>query len=117
LTDNTTLFAQPLHPYTQMLMAAVPVPNVAIERSRTRGVPFGEMPSVINPPSGCRFRTRCPHARGACAESVPPLTEHTPGHWAACHFAHELSIEANAAPAHVLTTAPANTGAGRRRDA
>ncbi|MEZ5865734.1 MAG: dipeptide ABC transporter ATP-binding protein [Geminicoccaceae bacterium] len=91
LAGNMALFTAPLHPYTQLLMAAVPVPDVAVERARGRVGGFGEMPSVVDPPSGCRFRTRCPHARAICAEAVPPLTEHAPGHWAACHFAGALA--------------------------
>jgi peptide/nickel transport system ATP-binding protein len=97
LAGNMALFAEPLHPYTQLLMAAVPVPDVAVERARVRVGGFGEMPSAINPPSGCRFRTRCPHAQAICAEAVPPFVEHAPGHWAACHFAGDLAA-GSAAP-------------------
>jgi peptide/nickel transport system ATP-binding protein len=86
-----TLFERPLHPYTRLLLAAVPVPDVATERNRRRATKFGEMPSVVTPPSGCRFRTRCPHAKDICAQEVPPLDEVESGHWAACHFARELA--------------------------
>ena len=80
------LFANPLHPYTRYLIAAVPVPDVAAERSRPRMVLQGEPASAIAPPSGCRFHTRCPLARPICAEIEPPVLEHRPGHVAACHF-------------------------------
>jgi peptide/nickel transport system ATP-binding protein len=85
------LFRRPLHPYTRFLLAAVPVPDVAAERARARHVKFGEMPSIVHPPSGCRFRTRCPHAQTRCAEEVPEMRELETGHWVACHFARELA--------------------------
>ena len=80
------LFANPLHPYTRYLIAAVPVPDVAAERGRPRLVLQGEPASAIAPPPGCRFHTRCPIAQSICAQIEPLVLEHRPGHFAACHF-------------------------------
>ena len=85
------LFAQPLHPYSRYLISAVPIPDAAVERGRSHLKLAGEPPSAVDPPSGCRFRTRCPLAKPICASEPPPLVEHAPRHFAACHFAGELS--------------------------
>ena len=69
------------------LISAVPIPDVAVERGASGCLLHGEPPSAIDPPSGCRFRTRCPLAQDICARETPPLAEHRPGQWAACHFA------------------------------
>jgi peptide/nickel transport system ATP-binding protein len=80
------LFSEPLHPYTRYLISAVPVPDVMAERSRKRQILVGEAASAVDPPSGCRFRTRCPLAQATCAEAVPPLREIRPNHFVSCHF-------------------------------
>ncbi|MFN8592961.1 MAG: oligopeptide/dipeptide ABC transporter ATP-binding protein [Thermomicrobiales bacterium] len=90
---TATLFAQPLHPYSQALLAAAPVANPRLRRKR---VPLpGDPPSPMSPPSGCRFHTRCPFATEHCAAEVPALRELTPGHLVACHYA-ERFLEAAA---------------------
>ena len=81
------LFSNPMHPYTRYLISAIPVPDVAAERRRKRLVLTGEAASTVAPPSGCRFRTRCPMVQKICAEVVPVPIEHRPGHVVACHFA------------------------------
>src|SRR3954463_257938 len=84
LADASAVYADPLMPYTKALISAVPVPDPKIESNRQRTVLRGDVPSPINPPSGCRFRTRCPYAISACAETEPQLMEIKPAHFAAC---------------------------------
>jgi len=86
--DKRALFAQPRHPYTQALLAAIPVPDPALTRDRS--LLEGDVPNPANPPSGCTFRTRCPHARALCAEQAPPLEADAGGHAVACHFWREI---------------------------
>jgi oligopeptide transport system ATP-binding protein len=87
IADRRELYENPLHPYTQALLAAVPIPDPALEASRPRPVLGGEVPSPLNPPTGCVFHPRCPIAVERCRGEVPPLREITPGHWAACLLA------------------------------
>ena len=83
-TDKATLFRQPLHPYTEALLAAVPVPNPKLKRVRRHLA--GDVPSPVNPPSGCPFHTRCAYAEARCRSEVPQLREVAPGHWVSCHL-------------------------------
>jgi oligopeptide/dipeptide ABC transporter ATP-binding protein len=86
--DTDELFTKKLHPYTQALVSAVPIPD--IERKTTRIVLPGEVPSPINPPSGCRFHPRCPYATDLCKRVEPQLQEYLKGHLAACHYAKDF---------------------------
>jgi oligopeptide transport system ATP-binding protein len=98
VSDWKTLYAEPHHPYTQSLLSAVPIPDPDVQHSRKRIILKGDPPSPINPPSGCRFHTRCPIACEKCSQERPELREVAPGHLCACHFAEanpikEASIE------------------------
>jgi oligopeptide transport system ATP-binding protein len=85
LGDRDGLYENPLHPYTQALLTAVPIPNPKQDRARHRLAMQGEIPSPLNPPAGCRFHPRCPIAKPHCSEQVPEMREIQPGHWVACH--------------------------------
>ena len=89
LTDRNALFEDPLHPYTQSLNSAVPVPNPKMERRRRRFILKGEPPSPANPPPGCVFHPRCPLAVEECIKVVPDFRRIRPGHYVACHLADE----------------------------
>lgn len=85
MADSDELYTDPQHPYTKALLSAIPVPAVDRENEQERIVLSGDLPSPINPPSGCHFRTRCPAATEKCAKMEPVYREVKPGHWAACH--------------------------------
>ncbi len=90
LAEAKEIYEHPLHPYTKSLMSAVPQPDPRVARANKRIVLSGDIPSPLNAPSGCPFRTRCPHATEACAESMPEFREVSPGHFAACHRIGEV---------------------------
>ncbi|MBN2499367.1 MAG: dipeptide ABC transporter ATP-binding protein [Anaerolineales bacterium] len=86
LAERDELYTNPLHPYTQALLSAVPIPDPSKEKKRQRMLLKGDVPSPANPPSGCRFHTRCPIAEDICSQEVPEWREISPGHWVACHL-------------------------------
>jgi oligopeptide/dipeptide ABC transporter ATP-binding protein len=85
LASRDELYTNPLHPYTKALLSAVPIPNPVKERIRQRTILTGDVPSPANPPSGCRFHTRCPVVMEICRSQEPEWKEAVPGHWTACH--------------------------------
>jgi len=87
--DRNALYLNPLHPYTQALLSAIPIPDPALEKRRKRIVLTGDIPSPVNPPSGCRFHTRCPIAFERCSVEEPPFRQYAPGQFAACHWVEE----------------------------
>jgi oligopeptide/dipeptide ABC transporter ATP-binding protein len=93
LSPAEELYRRPIHPYTSSLLGAIPIPDPQLSRHRTRRTAKGELPSPIDPPSGCRFNTRCPLASEICREVEPPLTLYPGGHQAACH--HPLNVTAD----------------------
>ncbi len=90
LVESEELYKNPLHPYTQALLTAIPEPDPDVAKKRNRIILKGEIPSPVNPPSGCKFRTRCPYAKDICAKEVPEFKDYGNGHYVACHFAGKL---------------------------
>lgn len=86
LAESYELCSHPIHPYTQTLLSAVPLPDPEKNKTRSRLILEGDIPSPINPPTGCRFHTRCPYATDRCKEEMPQLKEYSPGHFGACHL-------------------------------
>lgn len=84
IADADEIYRHPLHPYTEALFSAIPIPKPGVRRERI--ILQGDVPSPVNPPAGCRFHTRCPIAQEQCRVERPPLKESEPGHWVACHF-------------------------------
>ena len=90
IADSIELYKNPLHPYTKALLSAIPVPDPKVKRERI--VLEGDVPTPINPPSGCRFRTRCPIAEEACANIDPKMEEFSEGHFAACIKIDQIKV-------------------------
>src|SRR5450631_2537641 len=102
IADRDQLYENPLHPYTQALLSAIPIPDPGVEARRKRIILTGDVPSPVNPPSGCRFHTRCPVAFERCKVEIPAFNEYEPGHRTACHW-----VEENNGKAPDLTRGPA----------
>ncbi|HUN28375.1 MAG TPA: dipeptide ABC transporter ATP-binding protein [Alphaproteobacteria bacterium] len=102
LSPRDELYERPLHPYTQALLSAIPIPDPSIERRRKRIVLSGDIPSPVDPPSGCRFHTRCPVAFERCKVEDPAFKDYGGGHFAACHW-----VEENKGEAPCITSGPA----------
>jgi peptide/nickel transport system ATP-binding protein len=105
------LYRRPIMPYTEALLAANPVPDPRLNRARRRPVLGGEVPSPIDPPSGCRFRTRCPHATEVCAAVEPPLVDYGNGHLAACHHPRNVTAD-DLKAARIAPESPLSAGKG-----
>jgi oligopeptide/dipeptide ABC transporter ATP-binding protein len=110
VSPSEELYDKPIHPYTVGLLGAIPIPDPRENRARTRAVVEGEPPSPIDPPSGCRFHTRCPHATEVCRTVEPPLTAYPGGHLAACHHPRNVTPE-DLAAAERSSASPVNAGA------
>ena len=91
LADAAEIYERPMHPYSKSLLSAVPIPDPKIARANKRIALTGDIPSPLNAPSGCPFRTRCPYATEQCAAEMPAFNEVKPGHFVACHRVHEVN--------------------------
>ena len=91
LADAEEIYNRPLHPYSKSLLSAVPIPDPKIAISNKRILLSGDIPSPLNAPSGCHFRTRCPYSKNICAECVPAFREISGGHFVACHRIEEIN--------------------------
>jgi oligopeptide/dipeptide ABC transporter ATP-binding protein len=91
IAPSEDLYLEPLHPYTQALLSAVPIPNPSLQRPG-RIILKGDVPSPIDPPAGCRFHPRCRYAEAICSQKEPPLAKIRDRHWAACHFAGRVGL-------------------------
>ena len=100
LADKRSLYAAPLHPYTQALLSAIPKPDPSIERQRV--ILAGAVPSPLAPPAGCRFHTRCRYTQARCREDEPVLREAAPGQHVACHFHAQIAAQGSAMPAYTV---------------
>jgi oligopeptide/dipeptide ABC transporter ATP-binding protein len=109
VASGEELYTKPIHPYTSALLAAIPIPDPRENRARERPVVSGEPPSPVNPPSGCRFHTRCPRATDICSRVEPQLTEYAGGHLAACHHPQNVTQEEIAAATRSALS-PLNAG-------
>jgi peptide/nickel transport system ATP-binding protein len=104
MAETDPLFTQPLHPYTQALLSAIPIPDPELKRERV--VLQGDVPSPAAPPSGCRFHTRCPAVMPVCSQVDPPMIEVRPRHWVACHLYPEGIHDSSARESEARTTLP-----------
>jgi oligopeptide/dipeptide ABC transporter ATP-binding protein len=109
LSPAEELYVRPIHPYTASLLSAIPIPDPKLSRERNRRIPVGELPSPINPPTGCRFHTRCPFSTDICTTVEPPLADYGGGHLAACHHPRNVTAADLAAVTRSLTS-PAHAG-------
>jgi oligopeptide/dipeptide ABC transporter ATP-binding protein len=94
VADSRDLYAAPLHPYARQLMSAVPDPRARVQSGAAAAMSLADPPSPLNPPSGCRYRTRCERAQDVCAAVEPPLSTRRPAHAVACHFPLDEPIPA-----------------------
>jgi oligopeptide transport system ATP-binding protein len=91
LADANEIYNHPIHPYSKSLLSSVPVPDPKVARANKRIILSGDIPSPLNAPSGCPFRTRCPYATDECAETMPELKEVSTGHFVACHHPEDVA--------------------------